>query len=51
MEMTEAIEDEDIAHCMCEACKDGNLHSSDCAVHNEPAMTNGQCDCGAMPNG
>ena len=21
-------------------------HSSDCAVHNEPAMPNGPCDCG-----
>lgn len=23
------------------------LHDSDCAVHNEPAMPNGPCDCGA----
>ena len=22
-------------------------HSSDCATHNEPAMPNGDCDCGA----
>jgi hypothetical protein len=22
-------------------------HASDCAVHNEPAMPNGPCDCGA----
>lgn len=22
-------------------------HSSDCAVHNEPALPNGPCDCGA----
>lgn len=24
------------------------LHTSDCAVHNEPAMPNGPCDCGAQ---
>jgi len=24
-------------------------HASDCAVHNEPAMPNGPCDCGAQP--
>lgn len=23
-------------------------HASDCAVHNEPAMPNGPCDCGAL---
>lgn len=23
------------------------LHDSDCSVHNEPAMPNGPCDCGA----
>jgi hypothetical protein len=22
------------------------IHASDCAVHNEPAMPNGPCDCG-----
>tara|TARA_Y100000114_G_scaffold88305_1_gene81748 strand:+ start:5459 stop:5692 length:234 start_codon:yes stop_codon:yes gene_type:complete len=22
-------------------------HASDCATHNEPAMQNGACDCGA----
>ena len=32
-------------HCMCDACKCGIIHSSDCAVHNEPAMKNGACDC------
>lgn len=37
-------------HCMCGACKDGDLHASDCAVHNEPAMRNGQCDCRVTPN-
>lgn len=25
------------------------IHTSDCAVHNEPAMPNGLCDCGASP--
>lgn len=35
-----------IEHCMCEACKDGNLHWPDCAVHNMPAYPNGSCDCG-----
>lgn len=34
-------------HCGCEACEDGTLHLSDCAVHNEPAYPNGPCDCGA----
>jgi len=37
-------------HCMCEACKDGVLHWSDCAVHNEPAYPRGECDCGVTPN-
>jgi len=31
--------------CMCEACKDGTIHDSDCSVHNEPAFPNGECDC------
>lgn len=25
---------------------DGCEHASDCAVHNEPALPNGPCDCG-----
>ncbi|GAB3416838.1 hypothetical protein NX774_12025 [Massilia agilis] len=25
------------------------VHASDCAMHNEPAMPNGPCDCGARP--
>lgn len=25
----------------------GDLHASDCAVHNEPAYPAGPCDCGA----
>ena len=37
-------------HCMCEACKDGVLHWSDCAVHNEPAYPRGECSCGVTPN-
>jgi len=37
-------------HCMCDACKDGVIHWSDCAVHNEPAYPNGSCDCCVTPN-
>lgn len=33
------------SHCTCAACK--ITHASDCAVHNEPAMPKGPCDCGA----
>ena len=33
------------AHCMCDACKTGVIHASDCAVHNMPAYPNGPCDC------
>jgi len=32
-------------HCQCDACKNGIVHDSDCAVHNMPAMPNGPCDC------
>ena len=35
------------AGCCCAYCKDGTLHLSDCAVHNEPAYPIGPCDCGA----
>ena len=35
-------------HCQCSACKDGKLHLSDCAVHNEPAYPAGPCDCGVL---
>lgn len=31
--------------CQCEECKKGTLHRSDCAVHNEPAEPNGECNC------
>ena len=24
------------------------IHKSDCAVHNEPALPKGECDCGAV---
>ena len=33
-------------HCQCNACKNGVVHTSCCAVHNEPAYPNGPCDCG-----
>jgi hypothetical protein len=36
------------AHCQCEACKDGIIHASDCAVHNGPAYPAGECDCGVL---
>ncbi|WP_336816822.1 hypothetical protein [Burkholderia gladioli] len=35
------------AHCQCPACSGGTTHASDCAVHNEPAMLQGPCDCAA----
>ncbi len=34
--------------CTCVACSRGELHTSCCAVHNEPAMPKGDCDCGAI---
>ena len=34
-------------HCVCEACREGVLHASDCAVHNAPAHPTGECDCDA----
>jgi hypothetical protein len=37
--------------CTCPACSRGELHSSDCAVHNEPALPAGPCDCGAVEDG
>lgn len=35
--------------CGCEACQTDfpHIHSSDCAVHNEPAEPKGSCSCGA----
>jgi len=34
--------------CSAVGCKDDSCsHSSDCAVHNEPAYPAGPCDCGA----
>ena len=35
------------SHCQCEACRDGTIHASDCAVHNEPAYPKGPCNCDA----
>ena len=31
--------------CGCGSCSVEYQHKSDCAVHNEPAMPNGECDC------
>lgn len=33
-------------HCECSECRGYVHHKSDCAVHNEPAVPNGKCDCG-----
>lgn len=35
--------------CKCDECKIV-LHKSDCAVHNEPAIENGRCNCGFSLN-
>ena len=33
-------------HCQCEACINGNIHDSDCSVHNDgDALPFGPCDC------
>ena len=40
-----AMKNDDVEHCQCPACQDGNVHDSDCAVHNEPAYPIGPCDC------
>lgn len=42
---TENLKRITLGHCLCPACKDGLVHASDCAVHNEPAMPNEPCDC------
>ena len=34
--------------CQCPECQI-KPHTSDCAVHNEPAYPKGRCDCGAQP--
>jgi hypothetical protein len=36
-------------HCMCDACKNGIIHDSCCAVHNMPASANAECNCRAAP--
>ena len=32
-------------HCECNECKDGMIHDSDCAVHNELALPKEECNC------
>jgi len=32
-------------HCQCKACINGNIHDSDCSVHNGDALPEGPCDC------
>ena len=44
----EEAEKQEPEHCMCPACINGNLHASDCAVHNAPALPIGECDCGLL---
>ena len=41
------MEQNESRSCQCDACKDGVLHLSDCAVHNAPDLPVGPCDCGA----
>jgi hypothetical protein len=36
----------DIAEEKARAALAGSTHASDCAVHNEPALPSGECDCG-----
>jgi len=35
-------------HCECGYCLGYITHSSDCAVHNEPAEPNGECNCNVL---
>lgn len=37
--------DKTAMNCQCEACKNGNIHDSDCSVHNGDALPVGPCDC------
>lgn len=39
------VEPVDRQHCQCPSCVDGIIHDAGCAVHNEPAMKIGPCDC------
>jgi len=39
------------SHCMCDACKGGAIHDSDCSVHNMPAYPNKPCDCAISAQG
>lgn len=34
--------------CQCKECSIELIHKSDCAVHNEPATPNKECDCEPM---
>lgn len=34
--------------CECGQCTEEYRHKSDCAVHNMPAMANGECDCKSL---
>lgn len=36
-----------LSSCQCPECRVA-LHASDCAVHNEPAYPNGECNCGVQ---
>lgn len=40
-----SMKNDDFEHCQCKYCIGGDIHDSDCAVHNEPAYKNGPCDC------
>ena len=34
---------------LCSVCHGASQHTSDCALHNAPALPVGPCDCGASP--
>jgi hypothetical protein len=40
-----AIKAVEQTHCQCKACINGNIHDSDCSVHNGDALPEGPCDC------
>ena len=40
-----AIKAVEQTHCQCKACINGNIHDSDCSVHNGDALPVGPCDC------
>lgn len=41
---------EELDGCQCAACIANGPHSSSCAVHNEPALPAGPCDCEPFPS-